>query len=429
MMLREQPVRRLMVAALIASLGAVVALAAQASAQDAPKPAVTGTLTDGEKPVPGVKISVTAADGTEIGATQTDDKGAFLIQLPGLGVFTATLDKTTLPKDVELREGARDSLTFTIRSTTPRRLNFPLGEGTGGPTSGKFQQGLQLLVEGIKLGLIIAMCAIGLSLIFGTTGLTNFAHGELVTFGAIATWMFNNTLGMHFIPAAALGVLAGGLFGGALDLGLWRPLRRRRAGLIAMLVISIGLGIFLRYIFLFQFDGRSRPYAQYQIQRAIDFGPVSIAPKDMVSIVLSIAVLVGVATMLTKTKIGKAMRAVADNGDLASSSGIDTQRVILFVWVFGSALAALGGTLLGLTEAVRWDSGFLLLLLMFAGVTLGGLGTAYGALLGSLIVGIFVQVSTLWISTELKNVGALAILIVILLVRPTGLLGRRERIG
>jgi neutral amino acid transport system permease protein len=133
--------------------------------------------------------------------------------------------------------------------------------------------------------------------------------------------------------------------------------------------------------------------------------------------------------MLTKTKIGKAMRAVADNGALASSSGIDTQRVILFVWVFGAALAALGGTLLGLTEAVRWDSGFLLLLLMFAGVTLGGLGTAYGALLGSLIVGIFVQVSTLWISTELKNVGALAILIVILLVRPTGLLGRRERIG
>ena len=99
--------------------------------------------------------------------------------------------------------------------------------------------------------------------------------------------------------------------------------------------------------------------------------------------------------MLQRTKIGKAMRAVADNRDLAASSGIDVNRVILVVWVMGGALAALGGVLLGLSDQVQWDMGFRLLLLMFAGVTLGGLGTAYGALVGSVIVGVFVQMSTL----------------------------------
>jgi len=123
------------------------------------------------------------------------------------------------------------------------------------------------------------------------------------------------------------------------------------------------------------------------------------------------------------------MRAVADNRDLAESSGIDVERVTRWVWVAGSALAGLGGVLFGVTESFGWDSGFRVLLLMFAGVTLGGLGTAYGALIGSLVIGVFIQVSTLVIPTDMKNVGALIALVVILLVRPQGLLGRPERIG
>jgi branched-chain amino acid transport system permease protein len=123
------------------------------------------------------------------------------------------------------------------------------------------------------------------------------------------------------------------------------------------------------------------------------------------------------------------MRAVADNRDLAESSGIDVDLVILVVWAVGGGLACLGGVMFGITEQVRFDMGFRLLLLMFAGVTLGGLGTAYGALVGSLIVGIFIQVSTLWIPPELKNVGALALLILILLIRPQGILGQAERVG
>ena len=133
--------------------------------------------------------------------------------------------------------------------------------------------------------------------------------------------------------------------------------------------------------------------------------------------------------MLQRTKIGKAMRAVADNRDLAASSGIDVDRVILIVWALGGALATLGGVLLGLSDNVQWDMGFRLLLLMFAGVTLGGLGTAYGALIGSLVVGIFVQMSTLVIDSDIKYVGGLLLLIVILVVRPQGILGSRVRVG
>jgi branched-chain amino acid transport system permease protein len=120
---------------------------------------------------------------------------------------------------------------------------------------------------------------------------------------------------------------------------------------------------------------------------------------------------------------------VSVNPDLAASSGIDVDRVILFVWALGGGLAALGGVLFGVQQQVQFEMGFRLLLLMFAGITLGGLGTAYGALVGSFVVGLFIELSTLFIPTELKNVGALFILIVVLLIRPQGILGRAERVG
>ncbi|HEV2768046.1 MAG TPA: branched-chain amino acid ABC transporter permease [Acidimicrobiales bacterium] len=391
---------------------------------------VRGTITDGDgEPVEGVDIFVETAGGEEVGTATTGSDGTYELELPGPGEYRATIDQETLEEqELELRNPDKATLEFPVRSGQSRPLLFPLGE-SGRSISGTFIRALQLMVEGVKFGLIIAMCAVGLSLIFGTTGLVNFAHGELVTFGALAAWIANVLVGLHFVPATVVGVVAGGLAGAALDKGLWRPLRRRGTGLIAMLVISIGLGLLVRYMFLYQFGGRTRPYAQYVAQRAISIGPIAIAPKDIVSILVSLAVLAAVGIALQRTKAGKAMRAVADNPDLASSSGIDVERVILLVWAFGGALAALGGALLGVTEQVSWQMGFQLLLLMFAGVILGGLGTAYGALLGSFVVGVFLQMSTLVISPELKNVGALLVLILILLVRPQGILGQAERIG
>ena len=139
--------------------------------------------------------------------------------------------------------------------------------------------------------------------------------------------------------------------------------------------------------------------------------------------------LAGVGLFLQRTKLGTAMRAVADNPDLAESSGIDVKRVVLVSWVVGSGLAALGGVMFGISEQVQWDMGFKLLLLIFAAVILGGLGTAFGAMVGGFVVGVAVEMSTLWVPTEFKTVIALGVLVLMLLIRPQGLLGSRERIG
>ena len=379
-------------------------------------------------PVEGVEISVSTAAGEEVGSVTSDAEGQYELPLPGPGDYTAELNQETLPEGVGLTNPDRAKLEFTVAPGQVRPLLFPLGEAEA-RTSRRLAQFLSLFVSGITFGFIIAMAAVGLSLIFGTTGLVNFAHGELVTFGALVAWWINIRTGLHVIPATIIAIIAGILGGVALNAGLWKPLRKRGTGLIAQLVISIGLGLALRYIFLIIFGGRTAPYGQYAIQRGIEIGPILVAPKDLVTIALSIAVLMGVAYVLQRTKIGKAMRAVADNVDLASSSGINVEQVIRFVWGFGAGLAALGGVLFGLNQQVHWEMGSQMLLLMFAGVTLGGLGTAYGALVGSLVIGVFVQTSTMIIPPELKEVGALLVLILVLLIRPQGILGRAERVG
>jgi branched-chain amino acid transport system permease protein len=274
----------------------------------------------------------------------------------------------------------------------------------------------------------LGLAALGLSLIFGTMGLTNFGHGELVTFGAIVAWFLNDA-GLPVIAAGALAVVISGAFGWAQDAGFWRPLRRRGSGLIAMMIISIGVGLILRYLYLYFFSGQRRSYDQFVIQRALDFGPFGYAPRDLWIMGIALIALGLVATALIKTRIGKATRAVSDNPALAAASGIDVDRVISTVWIVGTALAGLAGVLFGLIQQVDYLMGFRVLLLVFAAVVLGGLGTAWGAMIGALIVGVFIEVSTLVIPSELKYAGVLAVLILILLVRPQGILGRRERIG
>lgn len=405
-----------------------------AHAQTDDSPGVRGTLVREDDAgdrvgVEGVDIVVATEDGEEVGTVTTDAEGAYELALPGGGNYTATLQQDTLPEGVALRDPDRDTLEFRLGPNQQRALLFALGEGSGGGTN-TAEQAIQLFIDGLQFGLIIAVTAIGLSLVFGTTGLVNFAHGELVTFGAIMAWVFNALVGLPLIIAALLAIVVGGAFAGLQDRFFWRPLRKRGTSLIAMLVISIGLSILLRYIFNFQFGGSSRTYiADYIIQSPVRIGPITVTVRGMITLVLAVLVLLGVAAVLQRTRIGKAMRAVSDNRDLAESSGINAEGVILFTWIFGGALAAFGGVLFGIESQVSFQMGFALLLLMFAGVTLGGIGTAYGALVGSLVVGVFIQMSTLVVSPELKNVGALVVLILVLLVRPQGILGRAERVG
>lgn len=400
---------------------------AAALAQSTTGETVQGRLTNRGEPVPGVRVSV-ERDGTPVGEGRTAADGRWSVRVPGPGNYAVTLDAASLPEGVSLRNADQTTRQVTVASGQRRSVLFPLGESTR-RTIGRGQQTVQLGVEGLRFGLVIALAAVGLSLIFGTTGLTNFAHGELITLGGLVAFFLNVTMEVQLIPAAIITVIACGLAGALLDMGFWRRLRHRGTGLIAMMIVSIGLSILVRYVFLFLFGGSNASYRDYTGQEALNLGPVSLSPADLVSIAVAVVVLALASLGLLRTRVGKATRAVSDNPALAAASGIDVERVIQVVWVAGAAMAGLSGVLLGISQQVSWQMGFQMLLLVFAAVTLGGLGTAFGALLGSIVVGLFIQLSTLVIPSELKNVGALAVLIVILLVRPQGILGRAERVG
>ncbi len=413
----------LLVLLLFAALGS---LGTAALAQDTEQ--IGGRLVADGDGVPGVDIAVATIDGELVGVGTSDDNGEWSVELPEAGTYLVTIDVATLPAGVELRDPERQELELRVSEGSSATALFALGEREE-VGSILLQRLAQSTFNGVKFGLIIAMTAIGLSLIFGTTGLINFAHGDLVTLGAFLAYTFNVIVGLHLIPSALIAIVLTAAFSGGIDAGLWRPLRRRGTGLIAMLVISIGLAFVIRHVILFFFGGSRRPYNDYTLQLATQVGPVRVQPVELWVMGLSVLILVGVALMLTRTRLGKGMRAVADNRDLAESSGIDVQRVILSVWIMGGGLTAVGGIFLGMIESVDYLMGFRLLLLMFAGVILGGLGTAYGAMLGSLIVGLVSEVSTVFFSSQLKYVWALGVLIIILLVRPQGLLGQKERIG
>lgn len=414
-------------AALVLALLAIPLLATPAAAENED---LHGRLRNGDAAVADVRIFVTDAAGTQVGEARTDAEGVWAIPLPGPGRYTVTLDTGTLPEGVALRNPDNASVDREVLSGSQAPQLFPLGEGRVATKSNTIEW-VQLTAEGLRFGLILALAAVGLSLIYGTTGLVNFAHGELVTLGAMIAFWFNVELGIQLLGAAALTVLVCAAAGGAQDALFWGQLRKRKTGLLAMMIISIGLALLVRYIYQYLFGGGFQAYDDYRSQPAeepLNLG-FALAPRDYWSMGIAAVALALVLWALVGTRLGKATRAVADNPSLAAASGIDVDRVIRLVWAVGAALAGLAGVLLGLAQQVNFSMGFNILLLLFAAVTLGGLGSATGALLGSLVIGLFIQLSTLWMPIEMKNVGALAVLIVILLVRPQGILGRRERVG
>jgi branched-chain amino acid transport system permease protein len=399
------------------------------------------------QPVVGVEIVVTDASGAEVGRGLTDESGVLVIPLPGRDDYTVQLVEDTLPEGQSLsaQSSATQLVTKDSFITATKTLNFFTGESQSASQS-QFEKVAQRLADGARLGLVLAMCAVGLSLIFGTTGLTNFAHGEMVTFGGLVAFVFNITgltfLGFldflpgvyadgrfHVIWATVLAAVFGAGFGWALNAGIFGCLRRRGIGLVTQMVLTVGLSILLRNFFLSRFGGRTRPFREYSLQKAIDIGPISITPRDLTVSIISVFILVSVALTLRFSRLGKATRAVSDNPDLASATGIDSERVIRLVWMAGGALAALGGVFRGLDEQVSFDMGGRLLFLMFAAITLGGLGSAFGALIGGFVVGVMVEVASLVVPTELKTTPALLILILVLLFRPQGILGKAQRVG
>ena len=386
---------------------------------------VTGST---EQPLAGVGISIQGPEGFSA-EVETDPAGAWEVLVPTKGTYSATINEGDLPSGQALTDPTKGTVKANIfMPGVELRLLFPIGPGVEKATL--LERSAQLTVDGLILGLIIALAALGLNLIFGTTGLTNFAHGEILTFAGLLTYYFSAIAKLPVLIAAPIAVLLSAFISGFLqDRYLWKPLRKRGTGLIAMLVVSIGFAIFLRYFFLFLFGGDTRQLPQYAGQAGLELGLVNITPKSILTTVIGIGFIVFATLWLLTTRMGKASRAVADNPALASASGIDVQKVIRAVWILGAALAGYAGVIVTVNQGVSFLMGQDMLLLIFAAVTLGGLGTANGALVGSLIIGLFVQLSTLFIPTELKYVGALIVLILILIVRPQGILGKKERIG
>ena len=391
------------------------------------------TLVDGSTsrtPVEGVTINVLKADGTPIGEAVTGKDGLCTISVPSRDDYVIELNLSTLPDGLTLIDAEKQKVAVNrdLFTTNTKRVTFFTGESANAGASAS-ERILQRLSDGIRLGLVIAMCSVGLSLVFGTTGLTNFAHGEMVTFGGLVAFYFNVILEIPILISGLVVILMGGLFGLLLNWGIFARLTKRGVTLLSQLVVTVGLSLMLRNIYLFQFGGRTKQLSSYSKQVNLEIGPIGITPRDLTTAILGVIILVSVALFLQRSRLGKAIRAVSDNVQLASATGIDTRKVIKIVWFAGGALAATGGIFRGLDEQVSFSMGSDLLFLMFAGITLGGLGSAFGALIGGFFIGIFVEMSSLYFPSELKVAPALFILIVMLVVRPQGLLGKSQRVG
>lgn len=378
-------------------------------------------------------ISLTVAGEGITTEVVTDENGQWAVGVPERNAtYSVTLDESTLPEGIAVVDEADETPNVKEAEVGPGgrvSVNFFIGEGERNVTSFSDQL-IERIINGLRFGLMLALAAVGLSLVYGTTGLSNFAHGEMVTFGAVMTLIFAKFLNLPIFIAIPIAILLSALVGYLMDAGLWRPLRRRRTGIVQLMIVSIGLSLAARYTFQYFIGGSTSQLVGADARPIPLFGSVALSIIDLVSTGISIVVIVAFACWLLFTRIGKATRAISDNAPLAAASGIDVDRVVRIVWILAGGLAGLAGVLYAYYRpGIKWDMGAEFLLLLFAAVTLGGLGTAFGALIGSVVIGLIVEVSTLWIPSDLKFAAPLAVLIIILLFRPQGILGRRERVG
>ena len=412
---------------------------------------------------PASGVSLTLSGPVEDQTTSTDEEGKWAFTVTEMGTYTVTVDESTLPegqflkgvssRDFEVDPGRVYSGLFPMtddpEGESAEEPSDAAGEDEPGATPAPVEDGAsadggaavnetpgsfswprfwQQFVSGIRLGLLVALASVGLSLIFGTTGLSNFAHGEMVSLGGLlaATFM---TLTGNLLLTIVIAVAVMALFGWAQDKVLWKPLRKRRLSLMQLMIVSIGLSIAMQYLFQF-FFGAGVVRIDTSTPSTVTFFGVSLTVQSVWIMAISLVAIILVGLALTYTRFGRATRAIADNPALALASGIDVDRVINVVWVVGAGLAGLSGVFLGLVfNGLTFFTGGQMLLLFFAAVTLGGLGTAFGAVVGSMLVGMMVELTNIWLPGDLKYATALLLLILVLLVRPQGIFGRKERIG
>ncbi len=289
------------------------------------------------------------------------------------------------------------------------------------------------------LGSIITLGAVGLTLIYGIVRFANFAHGDMMTLGAYlallltaqvfpALGISDSPLGplsfgwvmlLSFIPVM---LITGGV-AVVIDRLVYRRLRNLRVGMVILAIASLAMTFILRSVVYIAWGSDFHVFSQgLRPMLRLPLG-IKLRPDQIFIIVLALVLVSALYVFLQRTKMGKALRAMADNPDLARVSGIPTERMTAWAWVIGGGLAAAGGILLGIDSQLQPEMGWLLLLPLFAAVIMGGIGNAYGALAGGLTIGIVQQVSTLWLLPTYKPAVAFIILILVLLIRPRGIFG------
>lgn len=287
-----------------------------------------------------------------------------------------------------------------------------------------FQTVAQVTINGLVLGSFLALGAVGLTLVYSVLRLVNFAHGDLLTFGAYTSFLFTANFGLPLVVAALIAITLTATLGVVLEFSLWRPMRAKGAGLFELLLVTIGLAFVLRHTIQFVAGAGVRSLGIDVTATVHAFG-LQVGRAQLVSTCVALVVLLGVAVMLRSTRLGKKMRALADNFALAETSGIDTRRVIAAIWLLAAALAGLAGILYAATIGVMTPTlGSSILLTLFAAMVLGGVGNAYGALAGGIMLGLAQEWSTMFIGTGWKLAVGFMILILMLIIRPQGIFGR-----
>ena len=291
---------------------------------------------------------------------------------------------------------------------------------------------IQYLFNGRVVGSIFAIAAVGISLLYSVLRLVNFAAGDFLTLGAFITYFLSVTLELNFFFSIIISMLAGMGISWFLELVLWRNLRKNKAGTLALFLVATGVALMLRPIIQFLFGTQTRKF-NVDILKTYDFLGARIAETQLLVLIFASSSILLIALFISKARIGKDMRAYANNPGLASVSGINVDRVVLATWLISGALGSLAGVFQGLVQGQFNNAmGESLLLSFFAAVVLGTIGDAYGALAGGLFLGLIMELSQLHIffggvPSNYNPVIAFATLVLVLLFKPEGLFGYRAR--
>jgi neutral amino acid transport system permease protein len=282
-------------------------------------------------------------------------------------------------------------------------------------------------LNGLSLGAIYALGAVGLTLVYGILKLVNFAHGDFLTFGAYMAYLVNVTWGAPLVVAIFWAMLMTALLGILFERLLWGPMRAKRAGLLQLLLAAIGLAFLLRAVVQW-FWGTEIRSLDVNTTSSVEILGLRIGQTELIVVIVGLVVLVAVGLMLRMTLLGKRMRALSDDLELAETAGIDTRRVILYTWIFSGTLAGLAGVMAASVTSLYPEMGFELLLPIFGAVVLGGIGDAFGALAAGVVIGVMTEWSTLIIDARWKTAVGFLVLLIVLIVRPQGIFGKAKAI-